>query len=102
MPAMTRRTTPVPVRLARILRLVAHVVRGLWVVHTRYASLPPGRQDEELRRWGRELLAKYHPGITVPAASDPDDDLPRGNAKRGQVYLVILFLIVVLIIYSAF
>lgn len=56
-PAMTRRATPVPVRLARILRLIAHIVRGLWVVHTRYASLPPGRQDDELRRWGRELLA---------------------------------------------
>jgi 1-acyl-sn-glycerol-3-phosphate acyltransferase len=27
------------------------------MVHTRYASLPPGRQDEELRCWARELLA---------------------------------------------
>ena len=53
-PAMTPRATSVPVRLARILRLVA---RGLWMVHTRYASLPPGRQDEELRCWARELLA---------------------------------------------
>jgi 1-acyl-sn-glycerol-3-phosphate acyltransferase len=56
-PAMTLRATPVSVRLARILRLVVHVVHGLWVVHTRYASLPPGQQDEELRRWARELLA---------------------------------------------
>ena len=53
-PAMTPRATSVPVRLARILRLVA---RGLWMVHTRYASLPPGRQDEELRCWARKLLA---------------------------------------------
>ena len=50
-PAMTRRATSVPVRLARILRLVAHVARGLWVVHTRYAALPAERQDDELRRW---------------------------------------------------
>jgi len=56
-PAMTRRATPVPARLARILSLVAHVARGLWVVHTRYASLPPDRQDDELRRWSRALLA---------------------------------------------
>jgi 1-acyl-sn-glycerol-3-phosphate acyltransferase len=56
-PAMTRRATSVPVRLARILRLVAHVARGLWVVHTRYSALPAERQDDELRRWGRELLA---------------------------------------------
>jgi 1-acyl-sn-glycerol-3-phosphate acyltransferase len=56
-PAMTPRATSVPVRLARILRVVAHVARGLWMVHTRYTSLPPGRQDEELRCWARELLA---------------------------------------------
>ena len=54
---MTPRATPVPVRLARIVRVVAHVARGLWVVHTRYASLSPQRQDDELRRWARTLLA---------------------------------------------
>jgi 1-acyl-sn-glycerol-3-phosphate acyltransferase len=53
---MTRPATPVPVRLARILRLVAHLARGLWVVRTRYGRLTPARQDRELRRWARELL----------------------------------------------
>jgi 1-acyl-sn-glycerol-3-phosphate acyltransferase len=54
---MIPRATPVPVRLARILRLVAHILRGLWIVRTGYAALPPTRQDEALRRWSRELLA---------------------------------------------
>jgi 1-acyl-sn-glycerol-3-phosphate acyltransferase len=54
---MIPRATPVPVRLARILRLVAHILRGLWIVRTGYAALPPARQDEALRRWSRELLA---------------------------------------------
>jgi 1-acyl-sn-glycerol-3-phosphate acyltransferase len=54
---VTRSATPVRTRLARIARLVAHVVRGLWVVRTRYARLAPARQDAVLRRWARELLA---------------------------------------------
>lgn len=54
---MTRPATPVPVRLARIARLVAHLARGLWIVRTRYARLNPARQDGELARWSRELLA---------------------------------------------
>lgn len=54
---MTRRPTPLPVRVARILRLAAHLVRGLWIVHTRYARLPPAGQDRVLERWARQLLA---------------------------------------------
>jgi 1-acyl-sn-glycerol-3-phosphate acyltransferase len=54
---VARSATPIPARLARIVRLVAHVVRGLWVVRTRYARLAPARQDAVLRRWARELLA---------------------------------------------
>jgi 1-acyl-sn-glycerol-3-phosphate acyltransferase len=56
-PSMLRRATPVPVRIARILRLVAHVARGIWIVRTRYARLSPAGQDDELRRWSRALLA---------------------------------------------
>jgi 1-acyl-sn-glycerol-3-phosphate acyltransferase len=54
---VTRTSIPVPARLARIARLVAHVVRGLWLVRTRYAELAPARQDAVLRGWSRELLA---------------------------------------------
>jgi 1-acyl-sn-glycerol-3-phosphate acyltransferase len=36
---------------------VAHVVRGLWLVRTRYAGLAPARQDAVLRGWSRDLLA---------------------------------------------
>jgi 1-acyl-sn-glycerol-3-phosphate acyltransferase len=56
-PSMPRRATSISVRLARILRLVAHVARGLWIVRTRYARLSPAAQDAELRRWSRTLLA---------------------------------------------
>jgi 1-acyl-sn-glycerol-3-phosphate acyltransferase len=54
---VARTSTPVPARLARIARLVAHVVRGLWLVRTRYAGLAPARQDAVLRGWSRDLLA---------------------------------------------
>ena len=54
---MTRASTPVPARLVRIARLVAHIVRGLWLVRTRYAGLAPARQDAVLLSWARELLA---------------------------------------------
>jgi 1-acyl-sn-glycerol-3-phosphate acyltransferase len=43
--------------MARILRLAAHLVRGLWIVHTRYPRLAPRAQDRELERWSRQLLA---------------------------------------------
>lgn len=54
---MTHRPTPLAVRCARIASLVAHIARGLWIVRTRFATLPPQQQDESLRRWARELLA---------------------------------------------
>jgi 1-acyl-sn-glycerol-3-phosphate acyltransferase len=54
---VTRPATPVPVRLARIARLIAHLARGLWIVRTRYTRLTRARQDHELARWSRELLA---------------------------------------------
>jgi 1-acyl-sn-glycerol-3-phosphate acyltransferase len=54
---MTHRPTPLAVRCARIASLVAHIARGLWIVRTRFAALPPQQQDEALRRWARELLA---------------------------------------------
>jgi 1-acyl-sn-glycerol-3-phosphate acyltransferase len=54
---MDRRRTSLPVRVARILRLAAHLVRGLWIVHSGYARLPPPRQDRVLERWARQLLA---------------------------------------------
>lgn len=36
---------------------------------------------------GRELMARYNP--TTPVDS-PGDDLPRGNAARGYVYMAII------------
>jgi len=56
-PAMTQAATPVPARFVRILRLAAHVVRGLRLVRRRYAGFTPARQDAVLRSWARELLA---------------------------------------------
>lgn len=66
---MTRRLAPVPVRLARILRVAGHVVRGLWIVHTRYPRLSPGAQDRELERWARQLLAIL--GVAVRTHNAP-------------------------------
>lgn len=66
---MTRRPAPVPVRLARILRLAAHVARGLWIVHTRYPRLAPAAQDRTLERWSRQLLAIL--GVAVRTHNAP-------------------------------
>ena len=54
---MNRSPTSLPVRVARILRLAAHLVRGLWIVHTGYSRLPPAGQDRVLERWARQLLS---------------------------------------------
>ncbi len=66
---MTRRLAPLPVRLFRILRLAAHVARGLWIVHTRYPRLAPAAQDRELERWSRRLLAIL--GVAVRTRNAP-------------------------------
>lgn len=44
-------------RAAKLARLAAHVVRGLWIVSLRFPRLDARGQDRELRRWSRKLLA---------------------------------------------
>jgi 1-acyl-sn-glycerol-3-phosphate acyltransferase len=66
---MARRLAPLPVRLFRILRLAAHVARGLWIVHTRYPRLAPAAQDRQLERWSRQLLAIL--GVAVRTRNAP-------------------------------
>lgn len=95
--------------LIEIILWLAFIVPGLiytvWRHTSRYAACSACGANELVpvtTPGGRELLAKYHPGVAAPAAPAPDDDLPRGNAKRGYVYLVILAVIVLAIIYSAF
>lgn len=54
---MSDRPASLPLRALRILRLAGHVVRGLWIVRSRYARLGPAAQDRVLEGWSRQLLA---------------------------------------------
>lgn len=56
MPPQTR-TPSLARRLARLARLALHVVRGLYIVSTRYPRMTIAAKDRLLRRWSRELLA---------------------------------------------
>ena len=42
----------------RVLLLLAHVFKGLWVVAVRFPVLPPDQQHARVQAWSLELLAK--------------------------------------------
>lgn len=44
-------------RLARILRLSAHIVRGLIIAWWRFPRLTPAARETETRRWSKKLLS---------------------------------------------
>jgi 1-acyl-sn-glycerol-3-phosphate acyltransferase len=66
--------TSLPIRFVRIVRIVGHVVRGLWVTGVRFPRLDAAGQDSELRRWARHLLAILNVRVSClnePAALPP-------------------------------
>lgn len=49
--------TPIRVRLYRIARLVAHLVRGRRIISRRFPHLNTVEQDAEIQRWSQHLLS---------------------------------------------
>jgi 1-acyl-sn-glycerol-3-phosphate acyltransferase len=71
---MHNHPTSLPIRVVRIVRIVGHVVRGLWVTGIRFPRLDAAGQDNELRRWARRLLAILNVRVTClnePATLPP-------------------------------
>jgi 1-acyl-sn-glycerol-3-phosphate acyltransferase len=67
--------TSLPTRIIRIVRVVGHVVRGLWVTGVRFPRLDAAGQDNELRRWARRLLAILN--VRVACLNEPATLPPR-------------------------
>lgn len=62
----------------RLLRLLAHIVRGLWIVALRFPRLPPAQQQAHVQAWSLQLLA--HAGVSLRVQGTP--------ALTGPVLLV--------------
>jgi 1-acyl-sn-glycerol-3-phosphate acyltransferase len=54
---MSAPATPVHIRVYRIARVVAHLMRGQRVVRRRFPGLDTTEQDGEIERWSRQLLS---------------------------------------------
>jgi len=71
---MRNEPASLPVRFVRVLRVVGHVFRGLWVTRVRFPRLDAAGQDHELRHWASRLLAILNVKVTclnAPAALPP-------------------------------
>ena len=80
--------------------LVPGLIYSIWRLTTRQQACSACGAAElvpETSPRGRELLAKYHPGTSARGA---DDDLPKGNATRGYVYLAIIAVAAVWLLFS--
>lgn len=69
---------PLPLRIARIARLIAHLFRGLLIAAFRYGGMDEATQRATIRRWARAALTSL--GVTVrveglPSAA-PAEALP--------------------------
>jgi len=53
----------------RLLRLLGHIAKGLWIVRLRFPSLSPDQQHARVQVWSMELLA--HAGISLRILGRP-------------------------------
>ena len=53
----------------RLLRVLGHVLAGLWIVAVRLPRLPQAQQDSRVQAWALELLG--HLGITLQVLGQP-------------------------------
>ena len=53
----------------RLLRLLGHIARGLWIVALRFPSLPPDQQHAHVQAWSVQLLA--HAGVRLRIVGKP-------------------------------
>ena len=59
-----------PLRIVRAVRIVGHIVRGLWITGLRFPRLDAAGQDREIRRWARHLLGILN--VRVACLNAPD------------------------------
>ena len=65
------RTVPIHLRLVRIVRLVVHIFRGLYLFHTRFPKYTKRQKVETVRRWARQLLGILH--VRATCVDEPDE-----------------------------
>ena len=53
----------------RLLRLLGHIVTGVWVVAVRLPRLPPAQQNARVQAWAVQMLG--HAGITLEVRGKP-------------------------------
>ncbi|MFT4241223.1 MAG: 1-acyl-sn-glycerol-3-phosphate acyltransferase [Acidovorax sp.] len=53
----------------RLLRLLGHIAKGLWIVALRFPALPPDQQHAHVQAWSLQLLA--HAGISLRIVGQP-------------------------------
>ena len=53
----------------RLLRLLGHIAKGLWIVALRFPSLSPDQQHARVQVWSMELLT--HAGISLRILGQP-------------------------------
>ncbi|MDH4446416.1 MAG: 1-acyl-sn-glycerol-3-phosphate acyltransferase, partial [Acidovorax sp.] len=53
----------------RLLRLLGHIGKGLWIVALRFPALPPDQQHAHVQAWSVQLLA--HAGIQLRIEGRP-------------------------------
>jgi len=63
-----RRRSP-PVALWRLLRGIAHVLRGLWIIRREFGRLTPDQRARRVREWSRQMLAII--GVTLVVRGTP-------------------------------
>ena len=39
-----------------MLQMLAHLMRGLWIIRLHFAAYPVGRREQEIRRWAAQLI----------------------------------------------
>jgi 1-acyl-sn-glycerol-3-phosphate acyltransferase len=66
---MPGNATPMPLRIARLARLVLHLIRGLWTTWLHFPRMAAPRREQAVRQWSRELLRIL--SITVRAERVP-------------------------------
>jgi 1-acyl-sn-glycerol-3-phosphate acyltransferase len=53
----------------RLLRLLGHIAKGLWIVALRFPALPPDQQHAHVQAWSLQLLA--HAGVHLRIRGTP-------------------------------
>ena len=53
----------------RLLRLLGHIARGLWIVAVRFPALPQDQQHAHVQAWSMQLLA--HAGVRLRIVGQP-------------------------------